>query len=129
MAFRLKSQGSSFKMMGSSPVKHGKNSSGNAPHAKFKTETEHEEYHDVNPTKDLNKAEMKEASKKNNTIKAKSQDQIEDEKGVTTNIKMPKVMKDGSKNRVINKGKVIENFQPHQFRKKPPANKQNKNKK
>ena len=29
----------------------------------------------------------------------KSQEQLEDEKGVTTNIKMPKVMKDGSKNR------------------------------
>ena len=69
-------------------------------HENFKTETEHEEYHDVNPTEDLNEAEMKEASKKKNTVKVKSQDQIEDEKGVTTNIKMPKVMKDGTTNRI-----------------------------
>ena len=46
-----------------SPVKHGKNSKCTGAHNKFKTETEHEEYHDIHPTKDLNKAEMKKASK------------------------------------------------------------------
>ena len=101
MAFKQRSTGSplEFKQMGSSPAKHGNNPAGDKPHTKFKTETEHEEYHNVNPTEDLNKAEIKEASKKKNTI-VKSQDQIEDEKGVTTNIEMPKVMKDGAKNRV-----------------------------
>ena len=44
------------------PTKHGKNAAGDKPHTKFKTETEHEEYHDKHPTKDLNKAEMKKAS-------------------------------------------------------------------
>ena len=73
MGFNLKSGNTSaFKMMGSSsPAKHGNNPAGDAPHTKFKTETEHEEYHDVNPTEDLNKAEMKEASKPENTIKVK----------------------------------------------------------
>ena len=41
-----------------------------------------------------------------------TQDQIEDQAAVSTNIKMPKVMKDGSKNRVHMKdpktGKTIE---------------------
>jgi len=53
------------------PIKHGTNPKGTAPHTKFKTDTEHEEYHDIYPTKDLNEAEMKEASKKKNTIKIK----------------------------------------------------------
>ena len=47
------------------------NSEGTKPHAKFKTETQHEEYHDIHPTEDLNKAEMAEASKPKNTIKIK----------------------------------------------------------
>ena len=33
------------------PTKHGKNPAGDKPHKKFKTETEHEEYHDIHPTK------------------------------------------------------------------------------
>ena len=40
-------------------------------HENFKTETEHEEYHDVNPSENLNKAEMAEASKPENTIEIK----------------------------------------------------------
>ena len=60
-----------FSGFGNSPAKHGTNSKGDKPHTKFKTETEHEEYHDIHPTKDLNKAEMKEASKKKNPPKAK----------------------------------------------------------
>ena len=68
--FKLRSSGP-FKMMGSSPTKHGTNPKGDTPHTKFKTETEHEEYHDINPTQDLNKAEMKEASKPKNIIKVK----------------------------------------------------------
>jgi len=60
-----------FSGFGNSPAKHGKNSKGTGLHTKFKTETEHEEYHDIHPTKDLNEAEMKEASKKKNTIRAK----------------------------------------------------------
>ena len=71
MAYRMKGSGLPFKELGSSPAKHGNNPAGDAPHTKFKTETEHEEYHDVNPTEDLNKAEMKEASKPENTIKVK----------------------------------------------------------
>ena len=73
MAFKQRSTGSplEFKQMGSSPAKHGNNPAGDAPHTKFKTETEHEEYHDIHPTEDLNKAEMKEASKPKNTIKVK----------------------------------------------------------
>ena len=59
------------KKMRRSPLNHGMNSKGTAPHAKFKTETEHEEYHDIYPTKDLNEAEMEEAGKKENTIKVK----------------------------------------------------------
>ena len=54
-----------------SPIKHGMNSTKTGPHTKFKTETEHEEYHDIHPTEDLNKAEMEEASKPKNTIKIK----------------------------------------------------------
>jgi hypothetical protein len=57
-----------------SPIKHGTNPKGTAPHTKFKTKTDHEEYHDIHPTKDLNKAEMKEASKKKNTIIVKKKD-------------------------------------------------------
>ena len=60
MAFKLRSSGP-FKMMGSSPAKHGKNPTGDKLHTKFQTETEHEEYQDKHPTKDLNKAEMKKA--------------------------------------------------------------------
>ena len=73
MAYNMKRGNSAvpFKELGSSPAKHGNNPAGDAPHTKFKTETEHEEYHDVNPTEDLNKAEMKEASKPENTIKVK----------------------------------------------------------
>ena len=41
------------------------------------------------------------------TVKKKSQEQIEDEQGVGTNIKTPKVMKDGSSNRAHYKGKVV----------------------
>ena len=55
-----------FKMKGWngwSPLKHGENPKGDKPHTKFKTETEHEEYHDIYPTKDLNEAELKEAEK------------------------------------------------------------------
>jgi len=59
-----------------SPANHGTNPEGDKPHTKFKTETEHEEYHDIHPTKDLNKAEMKEASKKENTIKVKKTERI-----------------------------------------------------
>tara|TARA_R110002167_G_scaffold111056_3_gene282400 strand:+ start:134 stop:691 length:558 start_codon:yes stop_codon:yes gene_type:complete len=47
-----------FKMKGWSPLKHGTNTNGDKPHTKFKTETEHEEYHDVYPTKDLSKEEV-----------------------------------------------------------------------
>jgi len=56
-------------MKKSSPLNHGTNPKGDEPHTKFKTETEHEEYHDIYPTEDLNEAEMKEASKSKNTIK------------------------------------------------------------
>ena len=54
-----------------SPIHHGMNPEGTRPHVKFKTETQHEEYHDIHPTEDLNKAEMAEASKLKNTIKIK----------------------------------------------------------
>ena len=54
-----------------SPLRHGTNSKGTGPHTKFKTKTQHEEYHNIYPTKDLNKAEMTEASKPKNTIKIK----------------------------------------------------------
>ena len=70
MVYKQPSSGP-FKMMGSSPAKHGTNPKGDAPHTKFKTETEHEEYHDIYPTRDLNEAEMEEASKPKNTIKVK----------------------------------------------------------
>ena len=64
MTFKLRSGNGPlpFKQMGSSPAKHGNNPAGDKPHTKFKTETEHEEYHDIHPTQDLNKAEMKKAS-------------------------------------------------------------------
>mgnify|MGYP003148436800 CR=1 FL=1 len=70
MTFKQRSTGSplEFKQMGSSPAKHGTNPKGDAPHTKFKTETEHEEYHDVHPTKDLNKAEIKGATKPKSKI-------------------------------------------------------------
>ena len=58
-------------MKNSSPLRHGDNSSKDGPHTKFKTTTEHEEFHDIYPTEDLNEAEMKEASKPKNTIKVK----------------------------------------------------------
>ena len=48
-----------FSELGSSPAKDN-----TGAHDKFKTETEHEEYHDVNPTENLSEAEMKKASKK-----------------------------------------------------------------
>ena len=51
-----------FKMKGWdgwSPLKHG-------GHKKFKTETEHEENHDIHPTKDLNEKELKELKKQVN---------------------------------------------------------------
>ena len=54
-----------------SPIQHGTNPKGTGPHTKFKTETQHEEYHDKYPTEDLNKAEMTEASKPKNTTKIK----------------------------------------------------------
>ena len=41
------------------------------PHGKFKTETEHEEFHVTYPTEDLTEAEIKEASKPKNTIEIK----------------------------------------------------------
>ena len=47
----------------------------------------------------------------------KTQEQKEDEAGVGTNIKIPKVMKDGSKNKAIYKGKVVKDWQPSQFKK------------
>ena len=47
----------------------------------------------------------------------------EDAKGVGTNIKTPKVMKDGPKKNAVMNGKVVKGgFEPHQF-KKPPPNK------
>jgi len=46
-----------------------------------------------------------------------SRDAAEDSTGATTNIIIPKVMNDGGSNRVISKDGVINNFDPHQFRK------------
>ena len=43
----------------------------------------------------------------------KSQEQKEDEAGVDTNIKMPKVFKDGPRNKAIYKGKVVKDWQPN----------------
>ena len=120
-AFKLKSQGTSFKMMGSSPAKNMKtgnyNQSFEAPVKQKSTKN--------NEGQDQDKIFNDKGVHVGNYVNDKkvmfTQDQIEDAAAVTTNIKMPKVMNDGSKNRVIHKGKVIENFQPHQFRKKPPA--------
>ena len=54
-----------------------------------------------------------------------TQDAIEDAKGVTSNIKMPKVMKDGPKNTIHTKsGGKVKNWQPHQFKKKKSPAKQ-----
>jgi len=85
MAYKQPSGGSTFKMMGSSPAKQTRFP--NSPGSKKRK-----------MLKEI-KTEL-------------AQDQIEDAAGVTTNIKMPKVMKDGSKNRVHVKdpktGKTIE---------------------
>ena len=95
MAYKQPSGGSTFKMMGSSPAKQTKFP--NSPGAK-KRKT------------------LKE-------IKTQlTQDQIEDQAAVSTNIKMPKVMKDGPKNRVHMKdpktGKTVEikDWQPKPFK-------------
>ena len=67
MTFKMK--GSTF--YGKIPLKHGMNSKKTGPHGKFKTETEHEEFHVIYPTEDLTEAEIKEASKPKNTIEIK----------------------------------------------------------
>ena len=62
-----------FSGFGNSPAKDN-----TGAHTKFKTETEHEGYHDVNPTENLNKAEMGKASKKKNTItKPKNKEEMD----------------------------------------------------
>ena len=118
MAFRLKSQGSSFKMMGSSPARNMKtgnyNQSFESPVKQKSTKSSEGKDQD----KIFNNKGVHIGNHVNDKKVMFTQDQIEDAAAVTTNVKMPKVMKDGSKNRGIHKGKVIENFQPHQFRKK-----------
>ena len=46
-----------------------------------------------------------------------SRDAVEDSTGASTNIIIPKVMNDGSSNRVISKDGVMNTEVPHQFRK------------
>tara|TARA_R100000781_G_scaffold46465_1_gene31318 strand:+ start:20 stop:298 length:279 start_codon:yes stop_codon:yes gene_type:complete len=62
MAFKQRSQGSSFKMMGSSPAKHGKFEDfqhGRKGHNPDTMSAKHEDFHakqsDESPTKDKNK--------------------------------------------------------------------------
>jgi len=53
----------------SSPAKHGLDPKGEKPHTKFKTETEHEEYHDLYPTKDSPTKMRKTTKGKNRTFR------------------------------------------------------------
>ena len=142
MTFKLKSGNtSSFKMMGASPAKNMKTGSYKHPfeaspakhggHGKMKNETDHEKYHNVNPTKDLNKAEMAaadkpraKAPKRGPRVSAHGQgndakrEAMEDARGVGKGGGR-KVMKDGPKKNAVMNGKVIKGgFEPHQFRKK-----------
>ena len=118
MAFRLKSQGSSFKMMGSSPARNMKtgnyNQSFESPIEQKSTKS--------SEGKDQDKIFNNKGVHIGNYVDGKkvmfTQEAIEDAKGVTTNIKMPKVMNDGSKNAVHTKDGEVKNWQPHQFKKK-----------
>lgn len=118
-AFKMKSGNSPlFKQMGSSPARNMKtgnyNQSFEAP-VKQKS-TKSSEGQDQN--KILNDKGVHVGNYVNDKKVMFTQDQIEDAAAVTTNIKMPKVMNDGSKNTVHTKDGEVKNWQPHQFRKK-----------
>ena len=133
MAFRLKSQGSSFKMMGSSPARNMKtgnyNQSFESPVKQKSTKSSEAQDQDkifndkgvhigdyVNGKKVMHVKKSTESA--HGQLSDAEVEYQEDIKGVTTNIKMPKVMNDGSKNAVHTKNGKVKNWQPHQFRKK-----------
>ena len=140
MGYKQPSSGLPFKELGSSPAKQYENPSDRKKETpgqywykinrKPATKTEYIKYQNKpggdEPGKQTNDPDVynRKRKVKKSTVSAHGQlsdaeiEYQEDIKGVTSNIKMPKVMKDGPKNRVHTKGGKVKDWQPHQFRTK-----------